>query len=179
MTNDVEHELEQMVLDNWGLVHDLHTRAIALFQRILDDTRTAVEQREEVHALEMEPWFEGKAYWTLHLPGPQGTEWFSYVSMEVQKDTDKPTAVVRTAFNTKTITRNDLKPELEGRLPANLARYRATLGRTSKNVIAEYVLTDTNVDALIDKIVEEALSQLGLAALVVNIVQERQSSSSS
>ena len=176
MTNDIEHELEQMVLENWGLVFDLHNRAEALSQRIVDETRAGVDQREELESLGMEPWYEGKKYWTLHFPGPQGAGWHAWVNPNMQKDADKPTVVVRTGFNPKSISKTNLLPELEARLPASLARYRAGLSRSANNVIAEVTLTNTDVDELIDKIIEEAVSQIGLAALVVSIVQERQSS---
>ncbi len=170
MPESLEDELVGLVTENWGLVFDLHQRALEIRDRLLTDTRARFEATEAFAGLSsMDPYFEGKTAWTIHFPA----DWLAWVSLGIETRADRPTARVTSAFNGRGVTRADVKAAVARRVPAAISSFGdAVDSRSSNAYLVSRACSSADPAELVELAVSEVQAQLEVALVAVDVIRD-------
>lgn len=175
MTEDLDQELKQLVMNNWGLVYELHERAETLRKELLERTLAACKSDEVFASYQLgeDEISRSSAYWYIgfpHEPWPH----VSYVQVQVETTNQRPQVKVYTAFRQiKGFGTVETKMSIPEELRAAMGADFDSSGMTMTVVSRVLDLRGTSIDELVHEVVSEVERQMAVAAVLRDVIAER------
>jgi hypothetical protein len=163
MPSDLDTELQGLVIENWGLVHELYTRAVRVRDEVNEMVRRDLGQVIDVKDANI---VKNSANLYVSLPGG-GYDYLSYVQIEIVKDEPRPTARVFTAFrNPKGIGTAELKRAVAQKLGPQTEVELSESGVNCEMCSKSIELRSPDLKSFAGQVVDEVRRQFAIAEVL-------------